>query len=321
MCTYNSARFLRPQLESMEKQTFLPDEVVVCDDGSTDDTLEILEKWKETAPFNVRFSKNPKNLGYTKNFERAVSLCGGDLIFLSDHDDVWFPNRVERTVEAFEADDALGLVTSDAQIIDADGVEQGMKLREFVDRMRLKDFWMFFFPQDVRMELWTGCTMALRRREVQKALPIPAAIACHDVWFYITMALASRVAYIPEPLIAYRLHGQNHSTAPTVAFLRENPSQWNYFSAFIETLNVQHPQLSEILLNFVQTLPSAPRLERYARRLRKNQRHFSARSQMVRHPGNLILECLNGGYLTHPQPFRSILYDLREIFRSFRFSR
>lgn len=312
LCTFNSSRFLAAQLESIAAQSHLPDEAVVCDDGSSDETVEMLESWKESVPFSVRILKNERNLGYTKNFEKAVSACRGDVIFLSDHDDIWYSNRVERTLAAFSADDALGLVTSDAEIIDANGISQGMRLHEFVDRMHLKDFWAIFFPQDVQMELWTGCTMALRRSAVGKALPIPAGIACHDVWFYLTMALASRIAYLPEPLISYRLHGKNHSTAPTAAYLRSHPSQWHYYSAFLETLYTQHPNLTESLLAFVSTLPPTQRLERYAQKLRRDARHFAARSEIPSHPLLLLQELLNGGYFTHPQPFYSFLYDLKE---------
>ena len=329
LCTFNSASFLLEELESIERQTILQSEVIVCDDGSTDETLEILEKWKESVSFPVNIQKNAENLGYTKNFEQAVSLCSGEIILLADHDDLWFPNRVERILEAFQCDSELGLVSSDAVIIDAQGIDQGMRLREFVERMHLRDFWRFFFPDDSEMVLWTGCTMALRRRFLSQVLPIPTAMACHDIWFYLTFALISRIEFIPEPLICYRLHGQNNSTAPTVEYLRENPSCWRYFNSLTETLEGTHPMLIDSLEKFVQarlkagfpelnTLDStrlSERLEKYLRLLKRRKRHFYARRDSVHHPWLILREILNFGYLGHPQPVLSLLYDLREYFR------
>lgn len=303
------------QLRSIAEQTCVPSEVVVCDDGSEDETLAILEDWKRSVPFLVRVLRNAKNLGYTKNFERAVTECRGEIILLADHDDVWLPNRVETVCRWFERDPELGLVTSDARLINAAGEDQGMTLREFVERMHLREFWRFFFPDDAEMVLWTGCAMALRRRFLAPSLPIPATMACHDIWFYVTFALDSKIAFIPEPLLQYRLHGGNHSTAPTVEFLRAHPSQWHYFNAFSETLRSQHPRLMEELEAFARSLPQTPRIERFLRALKRHQRHFEARGAASVRPAGILSEILNGGYLTHPEPIRSILYDLREALR------
>ncbi len=88
MCTYNGARFLPEQLASFAAQERLPDELVVCDDGSTDATMEILQDFAATALFEVRVERNPQNLGFVRNFEKTLSLCTGDIVFLSDQDDV-----------------------------------------------------------------------------------------------------------------------------------------------------------------------------------------------------------------------------------------
>src|ERR671927_271278 len=99
MCTYNGARFVREQLASIAAQTRPPDELVVCDDCSTDATLECIREFARTAPFPVRVVENEKNAGSTKNFERAVELCEGDFIALADQDDVWLPEKLQRLEE------------------------------------------------------------------------------------------------------------------------------------------------------------------------------------------------------------------------------
>ena len=100
LCTYNGERFLRKQLDSYIQQTRLPDELVICDDGSKDRTLEILEEFAAKAPFSVRIYQNVQNLGWSKNFEKAINLCTGDLIALSDQDDEWLSHKLAK-IEGF----------------------------------------------------------------------------------------------------------------------------------------------------------------------------------------------------------------------------
>ena len=89
MCTYNGGKYLREQLISIAKQARLPDELIVCDDVSNDATLQILNEFQKMAPFPIRIHRNGVRLGVTKNFEQAIALCNGDIIALSDQDDVW----------------------------------------------------------------------------------------------------------------------------------------------------------------------------------------------------------------------------------------
>src|SRR5690242_1846918 len=95
MCTFNGARFLPEQLESITAQTRLPDELVICDDRSADESLEIIRAFLDRPPFTVRLEINERNLGSTKNFEKAIGLCQGEIIALADQDDVWFPQKLE----------------------------------------------------------------------------------------------------------------------------------------------------------------------------------------------------------------------------------
>ena len=118
MCTYNGAHFLAPQLESFVVQSRLPDELVVCDDGSSDDTVAILQAFARRAPFRVRIEVNDVTLRSTKNFEKAIGLCTGDLIATSDQDDVWLPEKLALCEAAFARDPHIGLVFSDAEIVE-----------------------------------------------------------------------------------------------------------------------------------------------------------------------------------------------------------
>jgi glycosyltransferase involved in cell wall biosynthesis len=107
MATYNGERFLSEQLQSLSRQTRLPDELVITDDGSCDGTLAILEAFATTSPFPVRIHRNPRQLGYGDNFLRAASLCQSDLIAFADQDDVWMPSKIARCLPFFADGEVL----------------------------------------------------------------------------------------------------------------------------------------------------------------------------------------------------------------------
>src|SRR5690242_8630981 len=115
MGTYNGATYLPAQLESLLNQDLAPLELVVGDDGSTDDTLAILKNFSVRAPFPVRITSNPKQLGYGENFLQAASRCTGDWVAFCDQDDVWLPSKLARCAEAIESAPAdLGLIVHGA---------------------------------------------------------------------------------------------------------------------------------------------------------------------------------------------------------------
>ncbi len=118
MCTYNGADFLPAQLESILAQSRPPDEIIICDDGSTDETQALLKKFAAESPVSASIQLNEENLGSVKNFEQAIRLCSGDVIALSDQDDVWRSDKLELIEAAFTNAPAAGLVFSDAELVD-----------------------------------------------------------------------------------------------------------------------------------------------------------------------------------------------------------
>src|SRR5947209_10455427 len=121
LCTYNGEKFLPEQLDSITAQTVFPNELVVSDDGSSDRTLSILHDFASSAPFAVRILQTQSNLGSTKNFEYAIAHCTGAIVALSDQDDVWQPEKLEKLHEALTANSDAGFVVSDSELIDQDG--------------------------------------------------------------------------------------------------------------------------------------------------------------------------------------------------------
>ena len=128
LCTFNGERFLPRQLASIQQQTRLPDELVICDDRSTDTTLAIVRDFASAVSFPVKVMQNERNLGSTKNFENAMRLCSGDLIALSDQDDVWYPQRLARSEQELQSHPAAGLVFSDGEIIDDEDRSTGARM-------------------------------------------------------------------------------------------------------------------------------------------------------------------------------------------------
>lgn len=209
LCTCEGERFLREQLESIRAQTRLPDEVVVCDDASGDGTATIVERFAGESPIPVRFLRNGRRLGSTKNFGKAIGLCTGDVIALSDQDDVWLPGKLARIGEIFSTDPALGAVFTDGEVVDEElrplgyGLWQAHRPNRF-QRNRLRK--SNVFDALLNRNLATGATMAFRSRFLPQLLPIPGDWV-HDGWIALLVAAVAKVTAVPEPWILYRRHG------------------------------------------------------------------------------------------------------------------
>jgi glycosyltransferase involved in cell wall biosynthesis len=214
MCTFDGARYLPEQLESVAGQTRLPDELVVCDDGSSDATLELLEDFARVAPFPVRIHPSEgERLGPGRNFGRAIERCEGAVIALSDQDDAWRRDRLERIEEAFAAAPGLALYFTDAELVDGRGRSLGTSLwtglgAAAVTRQRFVEG-----DPETRVRvlgegnLVTGATLAFRAGFRDLILPIPEGWI-HDAWIGLLLAATAEVHMSPERTIRYRLHAE-----------------------------------------------------------------------------------------------------------------
>ena len=247
MCTYNGAEFLPAQLESILRQSRPPDEIVICDDGSTDETVTILQKFASDPRITIRL--NDKNLGSLKNFEQAISLCSGDVIALSDQDDVWREDKLQLIEPVFRANPRVGLVFSDAEIVDE---ELNPTNRRIWNEVGFNTHKRKLISQgralDVLITGWTvtGATMAFRSEYRNLSLPIPTNLQMiHDGWIALTVACVADVVIIDEPLIKYRQHERQQIGVPTrlpkappvstlEALKRSNPN--TRLHAILETL-------------------------------------------------------------------------------------
>jgi len=219
MCTYNGAAFLSAQLQSIMAQTRPPDEIVVCDDGSTDNTRTLLEQFKAQSSIPITLCFNDQNLGSVKNFERAITLCTGDVIALSDQDDVWRTDKLELFENVLYKSPSAGIVFSDAAIVDEDLKPLNCRMWDEVGfDARKRKLVRSGRALEVLITGWTvtGATMAFRSRFVKLSLPIPDGIAMiHDGWIALTIAAVADVVALDDPLIQYRQHAQQQIGAPT----------------------------------------------------------------------------------------------------------
>jgi glycosyltransferase involved in cell wall biosynthesis len=214
LCTYNGERFLREQLDSYLAQTRLPDEIVIADDASTDATWPMLEAFAGRARergIAILASRNPRNLGYVRNFSEALPRAGGDLLFLSDQDDVWHPEKLQRMAGEFERRPQLGLLHTDARLIDADGADLGCSLfaaleltAAEIDAEHRGDA----FHVLLRRNTATGATLALRRGLLPSPMRVPPRWI-HDEWLAMAVACRAQVDCLEWASIDYRQHGGN----------------------------------------------------------------------------------------------------------------
>ena len=215
LCTRNGSRFLPAQMQSICSQDLLPQQIVLSDDASSDDSVAVakdaLARCGVADRIELVVFQNAQPLGVTRNFEQAMRACRHELIALSDHDDVWYPDRLARMAAPFKVHPDLLLLHSDARLVDAQLVPLGMTLFQALDVQPAEISAIAqgrAFDVLLRRNLVTGATTVLRRSLLKAALPFSDEWV-HDEWLGAIAAATGRMDVLPEPLIDYRQHGNN----------------------------------------------------------------------------------------------------------------
>lgn len=303
LCTYNGERYLRTQLESIAAQTRLPDVLLACDDASQDGTLAMLESWAARAPFEVRILRNPANLGYLRNFEQAIARCDADLIALSDQDDCWRPDKLEKLEGVFLRDAQAAAVFSDAEIVDEQLQPLGHGLldvlrvsgaeREAAHAGRL-------LPVLLRRNVVAGATLAFRASWKERVLPMPQGVV-HDEWIALLAAAEGALRFAPERLVLYRQHGGNQ-----IGARRWSPGE------HLRTAQVRRRDVSGRLLALMSRLRerigrSEPGIDGKIAHLER--RVALPQPRLLRLPA-IAAEFMHGGYARYSSGWRTALRDL-----------
>lgn len=210
LATFNGAEYLARQLEDLATQTRLPQELVVCDDASSDRTFSILEEFAASAPFPVYIYHNDVRLGYRANFLKCANLCHSDLIAFCDQDDRWLSNKLDRVVSCFR-DPEIVLVFHNADVMNADGNR--------IARLYHEDAWPAVLPPltGSPWQFALGFTQIFRRSLLAydgwwKTSEDPNTEyqpLAHDQWYFFLASVFGTTLYIPDILTSYRQHGSN----------------------------------------------------------------------------------------------------------------
>jgi glycosyltransferase involved in cell wall biosynthesis len=317
LATCNGERFLREQLDSYRAQARLPDEVVVCDDRSDDRTMEILSEFRARAPFPVRIHRNDPRLGITRNFERVIGLCDGDVIFLSDQDDVWAPEKLARHEAVYRACPDVGLVFSNAQVVDEAGTPLGYTLFDSFavgpSRRRAMDAGRAL-EQLVKCSRITGCTMSFRAAHRDAIIPFSGRCP-HDEWIALIMSALVRVRVLAECLLRYRRH-QAQAIGAHVPGRGDRRLRPSWLPARSVHIDRQLEQFSEVLDRLSRFEPRWLRRD-YGGVVRSKldylrRRQSLPRLRLARLPG-VTREVITGNYYRYGQwPKLELVADLYE---------
>ena len=201
MATYNGEKYIREQIESILINLKENDELVISDDGSKDATRSIIAEFQKIDK-RVKIFDGPKN-GVKQNFANAIQKCQGEYIFLSDQDDIWDKEKVEKVLNAFDKEKCT-LVIHNCEIVNENLEKSGKTFFEFRNSGKgiLKNIWK---------NTYIGCCMAFKSEIKNRILPIPNDIEMHDQWIGVINERYGKSYFLDECLIKYRRHDSNVS--------------------------------------------------------------------------------------------------------------
>lgn len=202
MAVYNGEKFIKQQIESILKQLTMEDELVISDDGSTDETLRIINDFQD---YRIKLFPNTHKAGFIGNFENALCHTSGNYIFLSDQDDIWKANKIERCLYLLQQYD---MVVHNAILVNYKGDSLNKK---YFDTLHSSDGFLYNFYKT----RFLGCCMAFNRKVLIECLPFPKKIVAHDYWIgmYWLFKYPQSIYFSEEILMCYRRHGGNVSTS------------------------------------------------------------------------------------------------------------
>lgn len=312
LCTYNGAAYVEEQLRSILAQTVLPDELVISDDGSTDDTLALVSQVLDEldVPIRAEIIANASPLGVVANFQQAMIAATCDIVVLCDQDDVWHPDRVAVAVAAFEKSPGIMLVHSDARLIDGAGTPLGHTLFDALGvsaRERAEAAAGDELAGLLRRNLVTGAAAAVRRVVVAAAVPFPA-LWVHDEWVAVIAASIGEGVLLDETLVDYRQHGSNQIGVTRLGIRGK-------VGRILEPRNGRNVYLAErarVLLERLEELPEAR--PDAVRRVREKLAHLEVRATFSRNRLARVIpvlrEASTGRYALYSRGGGDILRDL-----------
>jgi glycosyltransferase involved in cell wall biosynthesis len=223
MATFNGEKYIYKQLKSILDQLSTEDEIVISDDGSTDNTIGILNSFNDNR---VKVFKNAYPKGPVGNFATALSNANFDYIFLSDQDDVWLAGKVTKHMELMQQ---YELVTSDAFVVAEDGTVI------FDSFFKARNAGKGFF-KNLKKNSYLGCCMSFRRSLLNKAFPFPKNLYMHDWWLGLVAEVEGNVYFCDDKYLHYIRHSNNatHTLQKTLPFSAKVTNRWGFIKGLIK---------------------------------------------------------------------------------------
>ncbi|NBA86721.1 glycosyltransferase [Emticicia sp. CRIBPO] len=244
LCTHNGEKHIKEQLESILNQNLVADEIVICDDASTDQTWNILESYRTRYPQVFRIYKNKKQLGIVKNFEKAINLCSREIIFLCDQDDVWFPHKTETVIRVFNRFPHIEAVSHNLQICKEDN-----ELTEYSiwDTMGFGFFQQQKYPDKDYFShtlffgnMVTGAALCIKKPREPLIFREGYPKVIHDYQLGIEYLSKKTMHFHHENLGLYRQH-EEQQIGPVLDKIDQHEKSINiYYAANIPILNLIH---------------------------------------------------------------------------------
>lgn len=217
MATYNGMEYVEKQLDSIRTQFLLPDEVVICDDMSTDGTADFVEEYIEKySLFGWRLYRNTENVGFKKNFLSALSKTDGDIIFLCDQDDVWYGDKIEKMSRIMEENGAILALSSSFDFIDEkDG--KVLRLNEentsnhglIPKKINEKALVQINLKTVMHSNISPGCTTVIRRELKELFCLNSNSVLPHDWELNLVAASMGGLYFYNDNMSRYRIHSNN----------------------------------------------------------------------------------------------------------------
>jgi glycosyltransferase involved in cell wall biosynthesis len=295
LCTYNGENFIEEQLKSILEQSILPNEIVICDDRSTDNTLILIENTLANKNVTYKIIKNQQKLGVVRNFEKAISLSNGDYIFLCDQDDIWHENKIEVLLNYMDNHKNIDVVFTNAYLC---GDKKG-KLWDLISFTKEKQkSWQengSLYTILRYKSICTAASMAIRNQAKEYLLPLyTAEDFIHDGLIAISAAINNRIDFLDQCLYSYRIHNEQWSAKvnkdKSYSFNQMLENKCAYLDIFIKRYNIKDKQ---ILNMFNHYLTRKNRESGFAKRLKQ-----------------LLPELINGNYSRYSNGLKSMVGDI-----------
>lgn len=309
LCTHNGDPFLKELLDSVAAQTLRPAELIVCDDASSDGTLDILKNFARHASFPVHIHSNPARLGVVQNFDQAIRLCSGQIIALSDQDDIWHPDKLARLTTKL-TEPGFHATFCNAEVVDEALRPMGYTIWQRVCFTPVEQYSIaagHAIDVLLKHDVVTGATLAFRAELVPFLKDIPENWP-HDAWIAVIASVCGDLTLVAEPLLAYRQHCNNVVGGRKKTFLQETAVALNLDRAEYFRRELGRWRALMVRLHGLSVTQSTRNL--LLAKLAHLERRANLPSMRLQRLPSVMRELLSGGYSRYARNWGSVAIDL-----------